>query len=103
MSRLAWRGSGPSPAPHWRMSFGEVAVLASWQLTRGRPRPRLGDISRRQTSNVYEERPPICSACGVTMVPAELSARTPRDHDWICLECEETDELDADSWPHRPM
>jgi hypothetical protein len=37
------------------------------------------------------------------MVPAELSARTPRDHDWICLECEETDELDADSWPHRPM
>jgi hypothetical protein len=32
------------------------------------------------------------------MVPADLSARTPRDgdDDWICLECEETDELDVE-------
>jgi hypothetical protein len=70
-----------------------------------RPPPaplRRSAISRRQTSNVYEERPPICSACGVTMVPAELSARTPRDRDWICLECEETDELDVESWASRP-
>jgi tRNA(Ile2) C34 agmatinyltransferase TiaS len=50
----------------------------------------------RQTSDVYRERPPICPACGVTMVPADLSARTPRDPDWICLECEETDELDLE-------
>jgi hypothetical protein len=28
----------------------------------------------------------------VTMVPAALSARTPRAGDWICLECEETNE-----------
>jgi hypothetical protein len=36
------------------------------------------------------------------MVPAELSARTPRDRDWICLECQETDELDLDSGARRP-
>jgi hypothetical protein len=28
------------------------------------------------------------------MVPAALSAREPRDEEWICLECEETDEPD---------
>jgi hypothetical protein len=36
------------------------------------------------------------------MVSAELSARTPRDRVWICLECEETDELDVESWASRP-
>jgi hypothetical protein len=41
---------------------------------------------------VDDERPPICPTCGVTMVPAALSARHPRDGEWICLECEETDE-----------
>ena len=41
-----------------------------------------------------EERPPICPACGVTMVPAALSALECPD-DWVCLECEETDEQDA--------
>jgi hypothetical protein len=43
-----------------------------------------------------EERPPICPACGVTMVPAALSARAADDPgdpagDWVCLECEETE------------
>lgn len=38
-----------------------------------------------------EDRPPICPACGVTMVPADLGARRDAgDGDWICLECEET-------------
>jgi hypothetical protein len=37
-------------------------------------------------------RPPICPVCGVTMVPAELSAQDARDGDWICVECEETGE-----------
>jgi hypothetical protein len=37
-----------------------------------------------------DDRPPICPACGVTMVPAELSARGVADQDWVCLECEET-------------
>jgi hypothetical protein len=37
-----------------------------------------------------DERPPICTACGVTMVPASLSARGEPVGDWICLECEET-------------
>jgi hypothetical protein len=41
-----------------------------------------------------DDRPPICPACGVTMVPADLSARSDDDDDdgdgWVCLECEET-------------
>ena len=44
------------------------------------------------TSRVDDERPPICPACGVTMVAAELSAHTDRTGDWVCLECEETGE-----------
>jgi hypothetical protein len=39
-----------------------------------------------------DDRPPICPVCGVTMVPAELSAQIARERDWVCLECEETDE-----------
>jgi len=39
-----------------------------------------------------DERPPICPFCGVTMVPTDLSARDRREGDWVCLECEETDE-----------
>jgi hypothetical protein len=43
-----------------------------------------------------DEQPPICAACGVTMVPAALSERDPADHaeDWVCLECEELGEPD---------
>jgi len=41
-----------------------------------------------------DESPPICPACGVTMIPAELSAKEPRAGDWICSECEETSEPD---------
>jgi ribosomal protein L37AE/L43A len=37
-----------------------------------------------------DEAPPICPVCGVTMVPAELSARRSRSTGWVCLECEET-------------
>jgi hypothetical protein len=37
------------------------------------------------------EGAPICPTCGVTMVPAELSALEQRDGDWICVECEETE------------
>jgi tRNA(Ile2) C34 agmatinyltransferase TiaS len=44
-----------------------------------------------------EERPPICPACGVTMVPAALSAQRGRGGEWICLECEETGEPDQHS------
>jgi hypothetical protein len=36
------------------------------------------------------------------MVPAVLSACAPGDREWICLECEETDELDLESWAPRP-
>ena len=39
-----------------------------------------------------DERPPICPRCGVTMVPATLSAEDARDGEWVCLECEELGE-----------
>jgi len=41
---------------------------------------------------VDDDRPPICPTCGVTMVPAALSARESTSADWICLECEESGE-----------
>jgi transposase len=39
-----------------------------------------------------EDRPPICPRCGVTMVPAGLSADGVADGEWVCLECEELGE-----------
>lgn len=42
-----------------------------------------------------DERPPICPSCGVTMVPAALSAEEKGGEDWVCLECEETIGLDT--------
>ena len=64
----------------------ETLVLGKARLRRepGRPlvRPYL----------MNDERAPICPACGVTMVPAALSARKDPAGDWICLECEETEE-----------
>jgi transposase len=42
-----------------------------------------------------DERPPICPACGVTMVPATLSAQKAPAGEWICLECEETADRDG--------
>lgn len=44
---------------------------------------------------IADDRPPICPTCGVTMVPAELSARDDHDGEWICLECEETGAAEA--------
>jgi hypothetical protein len=41
---------------------------------------------------VRDEEPPICPVCGVTMVPAELSAEPQTGADWVCLECEENGE-----------
>ena len=36
-----------------------------------------------------EDEPPICPTCGVTMVPAALSADGDAKGDWVCVECEE--------------
>jgi len=44
-----------------------------------------------------DDRPPICPTCGVTMVPAALSAGDTRGAEWICLECEEAGEPDERS------
>jgi hypothetical protein len=41
---------------------------------------------------VDDERAPICPKCGVTMLPAELSARDASGADWVCAECEETED-----------
>lgn len=46
----------------------------------------------REQNRHEEDRPPICPVCGVTMVPADLSADEDREGDWVCLECEETGE-----------
>jgi hypothetical protein len=42
------------------------------------------------TIDASDNDPPICPACGVTMVPSDLSERDEPDGDWVCLECEET-------------
>jgi tRNA(Ile2) C34 agmatinyltransferase TiaS len=55
--------------------------------------PAFGE--RRALSSLAvreDDRPPICPRCGVTMVPAALSAGDADDRDWVCLECEELDE-----------
>jgi len=39
------------------------------------------------------DEPPICPVCGVTMVPAELSA-VGVTGEWVCLECEEVGDGD---------
>lgn len=54
---------------------------------------RLSHVERLSSGPLVDERPPICSACGVTMVPAALSGRGSRNGDWVCLEWEET------TWP----
>ena len=40
-------------------------------------------------ADIADDGAPICPVCGVTMVPADLSARDAVDADWVCLECEE--------------
>jgi hypothetical protein len=56
----------------------------------------LGHLSRVAAGRAHtsavddDDRPPICPACGVTMVPAALSERERPDGGWVCLECEET-------------
>jgi len=57
-----------------------------------RPPPATpAQVRTLDTPGMDDERPPICPICGVTMVPAALSARD-ASGDWICVECEETDD-----------
>src|SRR4051794_20299580 len=52
-----------------------------WAQNYGRPtyrRPDTHDIDG-------DDRPPICPRCGVTMVPAALSADDKHEGDWVCL------------------
>src|SRR5207237_4277845 len=52
-------------------------------------------VGETHTAGMEDDGPPICPTCGVTMVPAALSAREDRPGDWICLECEASGEPDA--------
>ena len=58
------------------------------------PVRRLGASPRHALrvahTSIVDDDPPICPACGVTMVPAALSAEGSSDGEWVCLECEET-------------
>lgn len=56
--------------------------------------PSGAAVNRRPDTHRVDEddRPPICPRCGVTMVPAALSADDEHEGDWVCLECEELDE-----------
>jgi hypothetical protein len=54
------------------------------------------------TAAMDDERPPICPSCGVTMVPAALSAFKAHRVDWICLECEEVGDPGA-VWSSREI
>ena len=56
-------------------SLYAAIVVQAFESTTGTPR---GD-----------DRPPICATCGVTMVPAALSAHEEVETEWVCLECEE--------------
>jgi hypothetical protein len=38
-----------------------------------------------------DDRPPICPGCGVTLVPARLSADDKHEGECVGLECEELD------------
>jgi hypothetical protein len=49
-------------------------------------------LSDLHTPSVDDDQAPICPACGVTMVPAVLSAQRDWQDEWVCLECEETGE-----------
>ena len=53
--------------------------------------PRAPNTDVKPLADNDDDRPPICPACGVTMLPAELSAhaRAAPDDVWVCLECEE--------------
>jgi len=55
---------------------------------------RRTNRSERRIAYILEtnDPPPICPRCGVTMVPATLSADDTAEGDWLCLECEERDE-----------
>jgi hypothetical protein len=60
-----------------------------------RGRPNTGICPAPDTDVVEEDdedRPPICPRCGVTMVPAALSADDRHEGEWVCLECEELGE-----------
>jgi drug/metabolite transporter (DMT)-like permease len=77
---LGWALLGETP-PALALAGGALCLTGVYLA-----RPRgLGN-----TRGVAEDdRPPICPTCGVTMVPAALSAREDTGDEWVCLECEE--------------
>jgi hypothetical protein len=79
VSRYGWERAGGHAASH-----PYLVRSRSYHLIR----------HRSILQGVDDDRPPICPACGVTMVPTALSAAGEQDGDWVCLECEVTGEPD---------
>ena len=70
----------------------EIHVVANAAVAlRSGVMPELGQRESYRLP-MADDRPPICATCGVTMVPAALSADENADGEWVCLECEELDE-----------
>lgn len=55
------------------------------------PKPTKAAMGR----DMNDDRAPICPTCGVTMLPAELSAHDASKAEWVCVECEETGDPEA--------
>ena len=80
-----------------RASSISVTLVTSAVLVAGvgvlvaRSRADSRDRAGSPSMTPLTEQPPICPTCGVTMVPAALSALEQHDTDWICVECEEVE------------
>jgi predicted lipoprotein with Yx(FWY)xxD motif len=70
--------------------FAKAVIRA--RLIRSRQLTSAPGVTRNTHGMDDDDRPPICPRCGVTMVPAALSADDKHGGDWVCLECEELDE-----------
>lgn len=92
MKTLAELIRGKKVRPRRRVLDVELMVRRELRVALGSGRCRSPVMT--ENADVDDERPPICPACGVTMVPAALSAREAPAGDWICLECEETSKSD---------
>jgi hypothetical protein len=78
------------------MSSGTAPGGGGEVVQRAHPAASEGPVASLRPGDTHgvdrDNRPPICPRCGVTMVPAALSAGDKQEGDWVCLECEELDE-----------
>jgi hypothetical protein len=72
--------------------YPQLGYFSHRMLKRSAARVTFPSAAPVYGAGMGEDQPPICPACGVTMVPAELSARSDVVGEWVCLECEELGE-----------